>query len=301
MRPRKKPAGAMPHGVARAFAPSHMTGFFALGKGTSYGAGITLSKGTETSCTAKPASSGVSYYVNGRKARQAQLRVSACAVSKYRKLFPEFFRENGLEVRHSHAFPAGFGLGTSACAALSLSLALNGLLGSPLSREKAVAIAAEADLECKCGVLGVAASAEGGFLAKSSPESAISRLGLPKGCAIMVGLLSPISTSRVLSDRKTLARLGSEGKRAAASFFREPTIYSLARVSNSFALGSGIAKGKAKKFLLAERQCGMAMLGNTLFWVFPDMQSALLARRHHAKSFREIHVCVPEAEGARLI
>ncbi|HQT45505.1 MAG TPA: hypothetical protein PLO51_05995, partial [Candidatus Micrarchaeota archaeon] len=204
-------------------------------------------------------------------------------------------------IAHSHDFPCGFGMGSSASAALSLSLALNRLLGSPLSRGKAVKIAAEADLECGCGVLGVYASATGGLLAKSAPKSRVSRLAIPKGCALLFGFLSPISTKAVLGNKKTMESIGRAGAPAAREFFKAPTLYNLALVSNRFALASGIAKGKPKKLLLADRQCGMAMLGNTLFWVFPDMQSALLARKHYSKSFGKMEICNALETGATLI
>ena len=295
----RQTAGGIP--IACAFAPSHMTGFFALGMGTSYGAGITLSKGCATECRALAGKPGKAVFrINGKLVKKHETRVSRLVLRKFALLFPAFFKSNSLSIAHSHDFPCGFGMGSSASAALSLSLALNRLLGSPLSRAKAVKIAAEADLECGCGVLGVYASATGGFLAKKSPKSAVSRLLAQRGCTLLFGFLSPISTKAVLGNKKTMESIGRAGAPAAKEFFKAPTLYNLALVSNRFAIDSGIAKGKAKKLLLADRQCGMAMLGNTFFWVFPDMQSALLARKHYAKQFKKMELCSPSEKGAML-
>ncbi len=287
-------------GKASVFAPAHMTGFFALGSGTSYGAGMTLDKGMRTVCISSR-SRQVSYYLKNRKTSAASVKVSSLTVRKYIALFPGYFKDFGLIVKHYPDFPIGFGLGMSACAALSLSLALNKLLGMPLSRKQAVEIAAKADFECKCGVLGVAASDMGGFLAKRTPKSRIIKLKIPANCKVLIGFLSPINTSKVLQDKTMLRRLGIAGKRAAKAFFKKPGIYVLTHASNLFALESGIAKGKTKKYMTADRFSGMAMLGNTLFWVFPDNQSALLAKKYYARLFKKMVICEPSETGAVLI
>ncbi len=279
---------------ASAFSPAHMTGIFAVRGGSSCGAGVTLDRGVET--TAGFLGKGAKkdeILINGKP---SSAPVSKYVADAYRKFSgPSSF----FSISHSSYFPVGFGFGTSASGALSLSLAMNDVVGAGFSYEECVRIAAEADLACGCGVGGVKASSMGGFLFRETPESKkIARLKIPSGVFLVCAPLSPISTKKVLSDRKVMQRINELGMPIIARFGKNPTPENLAKCSNEFALETGIASGQIREILQKNPDFGMAQLGNTVFGIGKDRGGLVKRMGRFSKS---VLVAKLSGEGARVI
>jgi len=151
--------------IAKAYSPSHITGFYSevedesiLNRG-SLGAGISIRKGVRST---------VELYDNERNNFIIVINgvISKDAiVSKF--VINEFLKRTNknyfIKVSHEVNLPIGYGIGTSGSAALSLAFALNDALSLGLSDTESAQIAHKAEIECKTGLGTVLSEFHGGL------------------------------------------------------------------------------------------------------------------------------------------
>jgi len=151
--------------IAKAFSPSHITGFYSeikdesILKHGSLGAGISISKGVTTEVELyRHDKNNFRTSINGVVSKDA-------VVSKY--VINEFLKRSRkkyfVRVNHHVEVPIGYGMGTSGSAALSLSYALNHALSLGLSDIESAQIAHEAEIHCKTGLGTVLSEYYGGL------------------------------------------------------------------------------------------------------------------------------------------
>lgn len=152
--------------TTRAFAPGHLTGLFQICvepkdpilKGAR-GSGVSLTQGTYTTVNAEPSETpSHTVIINGEEMRDAM--ISENVLSKYQ---PQLTEPHRIVVEHVIETPITAGFGSSGGGALSLSLALNKVLGTGLTRVEAAQIAHVAEIECGTGLGSVFAADSGGF------------------------------------------------------------------------------------------------------------------------------------------
>jgi pantoate kinase len=154
-----------PISIAKAYSPSHITGFYSEVKGESIlkqgslGTGISISKGVRTTVELYDSeTNNFIIQINGAVSRDAL--VSRYIINEFlNKVNKKYF----LKVNHEVDVPIGYGIGTSGSGALSLSYALNEALSSGLSDIESAQIAHKAEIECKTGLGTVLSEFYGGL------------------------------------------------------------------------------------------------------------------------------------------
>jgi pantoate kinase len=154
-----------PISIAKAYSPSHITGFYSevkdesiLNRG-SLGAGISIRKGVRSSVELYDSeSNNFIIVINGVISKDA-------IVSKF--VINEFLKRTNknyfIKVSHEVNLPIGYGIGTSGSGALSLAFALNDALSLGLSDTESAQIAHKAEIECKTGLGTVLSEFHGGL------------------------------------------------------------------------------------------------------------------------------------------
>lgn len=151
--------------IAKAYSPSHITGFYSevkdesiLNRG-SLGAGISIRKGVRSTVELYDSErNNFIIVINGLISKDA-------IVSKF--VINEFLKRTNknyfIKVSHEVNLPIGYGIGTSGSAALSLAFALNDALSLGLSDTESAQIAHKAEIECKTGLGTVLSEFHGGL------------------------------------------------------------------------------------------------------------------------------------------
>ena len=151
--------------IAKAYSPSHITGFYSevkdesiLNRG-SLGAGISIRKGVRSTVELYDSErNNFIIVINGVISKDA-------IVSKF--VINEFLKRTNknyfIKVSHEVSLPIGYGIGTSGSAALSLAFALNDALSLGLSDMESAQIAHKAEIECKTGLGTVLSEFHGGL------------------------------------------------------------------------------------------------------------------------------------------
>ncbi|MEM2137649.1 MAG: hypothetical protein QW568_01010 [Candidatus Anstonellaceae archaeon] len=261
-----------------AFCPSYITGLFYIGEGDAAGAGFAIDRGMRTAVeTAKSGATKIT--INGSE--------SAAPVSKVvLRKFSEVAGKVGLlHITHETDIPIGYGCGMSAAGALSLSLALNELLGCGLSREKCVKIAHDADVECGTGLSGADASAIGGILARRSVKDGVAKLPFEEK-EIEVAFYAPIKTSSIIATEEWKLKVNAAGEKSLALLFKKKKWDSLVEASRMFAYESGLADW-CRQEMDENSRASMAMLGKTLFSDAPMKLNKAPMRMLKAKTCKE--------------
>lgn len=256
----------------RAFAPAHVTGFFAprlaardpRARG-SVGAGLVLGVGVTATVRARPgARAGVRFEGRGR----ARFPISEEAA---RRLLRGHRAE--LAVTLEHAVPIGRGFGASAAGALATALAVGAAVGEP--RRRSVEVAHLADLFGRGGLGGVAAILDGGLEARLRPG--IPPFGrvrhFPREDDVLVGSLGdPLASPRILADPRRLARLGA-AEELVEEFLHDPDPERFWATAEAFTDRVGLASRPLAVVLRALRRRGcrafQAMFGETFVAELP--------------------------------
>ncbi|MCX8197832.1 MAG: hypothetical protein N3F07_01395 [Candidatus Micrarchaeota archaeon] len=238
---------------ASAFCPAYATGIFTIEKGDAAGAGFCISKGMTTVVSESPSGK---IFINGKR---SLAKVSRAVIRKFQKHAGSL----RLEVRHQAAVPIGYGLGMSAAGALSLSLALNELLGCGFPRSQCVKIAHDCEVECGTGLSGADAASLGGLLALRRVGEKPIRIEA-EGKKAHFAFFSPIKTSSVILQKGWKRKVNFHGKKALDRLFSQRSWEGFISASRSFAQNTGLADW-CKGELDANPHASMAMLGKTLF------------------------------------
>ena len=246
--------------VVSASCPSYATGIFTIEGNDAAGAGFAIDKSLITTVS-EMKSGRAAITINGA---EVSAPVSKAVLRRYAELGA---KAGLLQIRHTTEVPTGYGLGMSAAGALSLSLALNELLGSGLAREECVKIAHDADAECGTGLSGVDAAAIGGVLFRKSLRDAPVRLPIDEK-DIEVAFFTPIRTSDVIRSPEWKTKVNAAGKSALNALDGSRSWEMFLAASRQFAVQSNLAAWCAPEMAKNPR-ASMAMLGHTLFSDMP--------------------------------
>lgn len=254
-----------------AFCPAHVTAFFGPVSGAdelrtgSVGAGFAVSAGVRTSVEARAAAAPRrSVRVVGRAAPDTA--VSDAVISAYSEIAGG---RHDVRVVHEAGVPAGYGLGSSAAVALSLSLALNEALGAGLSRERAAQVAHAAEIRCKTGLGDVAGALDGGMEVRASAGApGVARVRrAASGARAVIACYAPVDTRMYIARR--LRSINGLGGRMAAGMRSPADTAALQSMSAEFAGHIGAVTPHMRGAMDALRAggipCGVALLGQTVF------------------------------------
>ncbi len=154
---------------ATAFCPAHVTGFFKahlddnqnnLENLGSMGAGFSIKQGVTTRVKIESKNNQKSNFKITTKGYQSdKTDISEFVLNEFLKLGK--FSNKFFNIEHDISIPVGYGLGSSAAVALSLSFALDQALETKLDKITIGKIAHNAELNCKTGLGDVLASFHG--------------------------------------------------------------------------------------------------------------------------------------------
>ncbi|MEM3399503.1 MAG: hypothetical protein QXP42_01600 [Candidatus Micrarchaeia archaeon] len=256
--------------VASAYSPSHITGFFAIFKNGSAGAGICLEKGMRTEV--KSRGRGVDISINGKK---AFAKTSRAVIKRFIEISG---KKHGLAVEHRASMPIGYGCGMSGAGALSLALSLNKLLCLGLKKEECAEIAQAAEIECGTGLGTVAAELCGSLAYRKKPGefTSVEKIRVPNSTHIVCSFFSPIPTWEVIRSMAWKRKITAVGLECIREFENEKTLDNFIQLSRQFAIKTGLAreKSKVRKLMDAIENASMAMLGETVFAVEKNRKDA---------------------------
>jgi pantoate kinase len=265
--------------VAKAFSPGHITGFFEipavqgdpLYRG-SRGAGFSVDRGIATTVQLYEGKPGSKVLINDKIAKPREAEVSQWVVDQYMK---DFDRPYFVRVEHEIDIPVGFGLGSSGAAALSLSYALNEVLGSRLTRIGAAQLAHQAEIACRTGLGTVIAEFVGGFEMRT--EAGAPGIGMVEsmplgGHKAVILCISPISTKAFLAGR--MGEINGLGGKMLRRLSESRSIDDFLSMSFQFAQTLGLTGGRCAGPISALRNRGfvgsVALFGETVFTIVSD-------------------------------
>ncbi len=259
--------------TATAFAPAHITGFFAARpdpdpvKAGSVGCGLCLEAGVTarvTTGTTSTTGSGALIRLNGE---QIDLPTVEYVIGSMPGA-----RHSGLVVDLVADIPIGFGFGVSGAAALATALAVNTDLGQGRTMEQAAAVAHSTEVMNRTGMGDVAGQYTGGLVIRTAAGApgvgAVEKVPVD---AVEVSwvCMGEIPTSSVLDDEKTMQRINILGRRALKALLKRPGLEHFMSLSRDFAFETGLVSPRAADAIEAVEAVGglasMAMLGDTVF------------------------------------
>lgn len=282
---------------AKAYSPAHITGFFAIFRNGSTGAGINIKDGVVSEVSAKEAAKNkVEIRINGRKAKAA---TSAKVIEKFLKLAKNKKRNYEINVNHKTKMPIGYGLGISGAGALSLSLALNKALNLKLSKEGCVQIAKEAEIEEGTGLGDVIAEQFHGLMIGKKPYPSTDAEIIPiKEKYVVLAFFKPIETKKVIRNPAMKKRINKTGLGCMKELEKRKSLGNFVKLCNRFSKESGLLTKKLERIIEKVPVASMAMLGETLFIVTNNPSGA---KKIMAKYSKRIAVSGIAEEGAKVI
>lgn len=271
--------------TATAFAPAHITGFFAtlsdpdpvkagsVGCGLCLEAGVTARVTTVTTGTiGTPGTPGTPDITgSGALIRLNGEQIDLPTV--------EYVIESLQGIRHSRLVvdlaadvPLGYGFGVSGAAALATALAVNADHGQGLTMEQAAVVAHSAEVVNRTGMGDVAGQYTGGLVIRTAAGApgvgAVKKVPVD-AMEVSWVCLGEISTSSVLDDKKTMERINILGQRALKALLKRPGLEHFMSLSRDFAFETGLVSPGAANAIEAVEAAGgmasMAMLGDTVF------------------------------------
>ena len=283
--------------VAKAWVPSHITGFFAAHRrerphlSGSVGAGLCLSLGAATTVEPAPDLEKTEILLNGKASEAPVSRFVADRLAGDR---------GPVRLMTQLDMPLGAGFGASGAGALGAAYALNSCFDLGLTANQAAALAHEAEVIHRTGLGDVIAQNSGGLVVRLYPGAPgtgkIDRIPAPP-LPISYVVRGPISTRKVLSDAGTMKAVNSAGKRALKELLKKPTFANFMRLSHRFTLVSGLASDWALQAIEAVEAAGgrasMIMLGDAVFAWGEESEKAL-------RAFGEVHTTMVSQRGANL-
>jgi pantoate kinase len=290
---------------AVAWAPGHITGWFAPGEVRadprargSIGAGIALDLGVRAKATYRPDAPG--------RARVRSSASNALPISEEVATRLLRDRPGALDVRLDHALPIGQGFGMSAAGALSTALACAVTLGE--SNERAVEVAHLADLFGLGGLGGVAAILDGGLELRSRP-------GIPPwgairhhpwdGEIILAVVGPPRPSTELLRNGDFLERVETASTAARPIMRNGLDADRLFRAAEVFTDAVDLGPARLRRHLQAIRRLGVpsgqTMFGNCLWAVPNDAMDSERLRRVLRKERLRVVRTRGASVGARVV
>ena len=267
---------------AMAFCPAHVTGFFkahleddhnTLENLGSMGAGFSIKEGVTTKVrtdTRDNQESNFRITVNGYQSDKTD--VSEYVLNEFLKLGK--FSNTFIDIEHSISIPVGYGLGSSSAVALSLSFALDRVLGTKLDKTRIGQIAHNAEVNCKTGLGDVLASYHGGFEIRIKPGApgigTVEKIDTDKISIVMI-CFSPISTNKFIKER--LSQINGLGGKMVDRLLESKNYEHFQDMSLEFAKYADVMTPRMEKLIedLSENniKCGVALFGETVFSMIP--------------------------------
>lgn len=241
---------------AKAFAPGHLTGLFQICtegndplRWGARGSGVSITRGVFTRVIVESSDRPMhDIYINDEHMIDAC--VSENVLTKYQALLPE---PMNIIVHHTINTPLTAGFGSSGGGALSLSLALNKILETGLTRIDAAQLAHVAEIECKTGLGSVFAADNGGFGVLFEPGAP----GIGKGMlmedtsdlAVVYVYYGPIHTKEALSNPNIIKKINQLGRTYVDELHRELTPERFMYYSRKFTEHIGLATRRIRRLL----------------------------------------------------
>lgn len=304
--------------TARAWVPSHITGFFAAHRkddprlSGSIGCGLCLSLGAATTITitTNTAITTTNAIVNnttivadrhsgGLPDHEILLNghPSPAPVSRF---VVDKLAAGPVQVSTELQMPFGSGFGASGAGALGAAYALNSLFDLGLTADQAAAVAHEAEVRNRTGLGDVIAQNTGGLVVRLHPGAPgtgrIDRIPVPP-LPISFVVKGPISTKAVLSDETVMRDVNRAGVAALKDLLKRPTFLNFMLLSRRFTVQSGLASDWALQAIEAVQSAGglasMIMLGDAVFAWGGGSAQAL-------QDFGEVHTTAISQRGANL-
>lgn len=289
--------------TARAWVPSHITGFFAAHRkddprlSGSIGCGLCLSLGAAT-ITANTII-GDDRHLGGLPDHEILLNghPSPAPVSRF---VVDKLAAGPVQVSTELQMPFGSGFGASGAGALGAAYALNSLFDLGLTADQAAAVAHEAEVRNRTGLGDVIAQNTGGLVVRLHPGAPgtgrIDRIPVPP-LPISFVVKGPISTKAVLSDETVMRDVNRAGVAALKDLLKRPTFLNFMLLSRRFTVQSGLASDWALQAIEAVQSAGglasMIMLGDAVFAWGGGSAQAL-------QDFGEVHTTAISQRGANL-
>ncbi len=300
---------------ARAFSPSHITGFFQIFDQTanslctgSRGAGVSLSRGVETVVKVrKTLKSSLEVRIEGSASNSAE--VSKQVVDTILSRFEET-KNYAITVEHSIGVPVGAGFGTSGASALSLALALNDVFDLRMGKIGAAQLAHTAEVKCKTGLGTVIAETFGGVEMRVKPGAPgigeIKQVPIPEDHVVACLIFNSLSTKKLLADERTRKRVNGFGGKLVDKLIEEPILTNFLKFSRQFAEHVGLMTEKIRRVLQAADSakfiCSMPMFGESVFTLIErESVGELLEIFRRYGSGGKILVSKIDFEGARSL
>ena len=256
--------------TATAFAPAHITGFFATisdpdpVKAGSVGCGLCLEAGVTARVTTSTTGSGVLIRFNGEQMDLPTVTyvVESLLGGGHSRLVVDLVAD----------VPLGYGFGVSGAAALATALAVNTDLGQGLTMEQTAVVAHSAEVVNRTGMGDVAGQLTGGLVIRTAPGAP--GVGVVEKVPVDVMevswvCLGEISTSTVLDDETTMKWINILGQRALKALLKRPGLEHFMSLSRNFAFETRLVSPGAEDAIEAVEAGGgvasMAMLGDTIF------------------------------------
>ncbi|MGB7572000.1 MAG: GHMP kinase [Methanothrix sp.] len=282
---------------ARAWVPSHITGFFAAHRreephlSGSVGCGLCLSSGAFTIAEPAPELERTEIFLKGVKSEAPVSRFVAERLAGDR---------GPVRLRTELEMPFGAGFGASGAGALGAAYALNHCFDLGLTANQAAAVAHEAEVTFRTGLGDVIAQNCGGLVVRLQPGApgtgVIDRIPVSP-ISISYVVHGPISTKEVLSDAKVMKAVNAAGEEGLKELLKKPTLANFMLLSRRFTVQSGLASHWALQAIEAVEAAGgaasMIMLGDAVFAWGGESEEAL-------KDFGEVHTTTISQRGANL-
>lgn len=271
-------------GVATAFVPGHVTGFFSAhpaddpAAAGSRGAGLTLTDGVDVTVATG----------DGTELNDASTDIDAIDHVL-----------DSLSVSASVAIetelPIGAGFGVSGAAALGTAIAANEVFDCGRSENALIKLAHVAEIDAGTGLGDVVSQARGGIpirIEPGAPEHGYLD-GIPTNARVEYVTFGDLPTEEVLAG--DTATLSAAGERALTELLRQPRLPAMMAASRTFAREAGLVVPDVTEAIDAVDDAGgeaaMAMLGRTVFAIGTGLSDAGY----------DPSVCRTHATGASLV
>ena len=278
---------------ARAFAPSHITGFFQIFPNGSTGAGLNTAVGATTLVRFSPAAQGsVLVRINGE---ESPAPVSRGVVAKFSDRLPL----GALEIEHEIGYPIGYGMGMSGAGAFSLALALNELLGGGRSSTACMELAVAAEIESGTGLGDVVAQQFHGIMIGLEPYPSRTVEIIPSEAHwVVCAFFEPLETKKIIRDETWKALINRTGAECMSELMKDKTVANFMHLSRRFTLETGLANETVRRVLEAVPESSMAMLGQTAFAITDDPERI---KQRFSEFTHDINISALAEHGAKVL
>jgi pantoate kinase len=293
--------------IAKAYSPSHITGFYSevkdqlvLNRG-SLGVGISISKGVKSTVELyNSEKNNFIIHINGIISKDAI--VSKFVINEFLKRADKNYF---VKVNHEVDVPIGYGIGTSGSAALSLSYALNNALSLGLSDAESAQIAHKAEIKCNTGLGTVLSEFYGGLCVRikgGGPGVGKTSIIKLNDCKVAIFCFSPIFTQYIIESIRTISN--DECNKMMMKILRTKSIVDFLELSYKFSQSLGFINKTCNDLMDVLKQNGFqssaALFGQTVFTIVKENELETIKKI--SKNFpARLFISEIENEGARLI